>query len=46
LNDAWVHPGIAKFTFMQRALKKGRQKCIEILGREVVREALLEALGG
>jgi hypothetical protein len=40
LNDAWVHPGIAKFTFMQRALNKGRRKCIEILSREAVRQAL------
>ena len=35
LSDAWVHPGIAKFTFFERAIKKGREKCAEILAKEV-----------
>lgn len=26
MKDAWVHPGIAKFTFMERALRKSREK--------------------
>lgn len=35
-QDAWVHPGIAKFTFIQRAMKKGREKLAEIIQNEVV----------
>lgn len=26
MKDAWVHPGIAKFTFMERGIRKGREK--------------------
>jgi len=36
-QDAWVHPGIAKFTFVQRALKKGREQCATILRDEAVK---------
>jgi hypothetical protein len=31
LSDAWVHPGIAKFTFFETAIRKGRKACIEII---------------
>ena len=34
-NDAWVHPGIARFTFMQRAAKQGRERCIQMIKEEV-----------
>ena len=34
-HDAWVHPGIAKFTFVQRAARQGRESCIELLQGEV-----------
>jgi len=37
-QDAWIHPGIAKFTFMQRAIKKGRQACADILMEEVLEQ--------
>jgi len=40
IGQAWVHPGIARFTFMERAIKKGRQLCAEILGT-AFRDALL-----
>ena len=41
MADAWVHPGIARFTFIQRAIKKGRKKCAELLGGELLK-ALVE----
>lgn len=31
MADAWVHPGIARFNFMERALKKARKKVDEIM---------------
>jgi hypothetical protein len=39
MGEAWVHPGIARFTFIERAARKGRQKCAEI-----VAETFLDAL--
>jgi len=38
MGEAWVHPGITRFTFLQRAIRKGREKAAEILGREAVRQ--------
>ena len=35
LSDAWVHPGIAKFTFFETAIRKGRKACIEIVKAEI-----------
>ena len=35
-QDAWVHPGIAKFTFVQRAARKGREQCIGLIKQEVL----------
>jgi len=29
--DAWIHPGIAKFTFMQRAMRKGRKLWLQMI---------------
>jgi len=40
-SSAWIHPGIAKFTFMERGIKKGRELCAQILGEEVM-QALSE----
>tara|TARA_Y100000310_G_scaffold164863_1_gene164605 strand:+ start:2409 stop:3002 length:594 start_codon:yes stop_codon:yes gene_type:complete len=40
MKDAWIHPGIAKFTFMERGVRKGRKKCAE-----AVRNYLKEQLG-
>jgi hypothetical protein len=36
-QDAWVHPGIAKFTFVQRAIRKGRKQCAQILAQEIAK---------
>lgn len=36
-QDAWVHPGIAKFTFVQRAIKKSRDECARVIRDEVIR---------
>jgi len=36
LADAWVHPGIARFTFVQRAARQGREQCIAIIKQEVL----------
>jgi len=36
-SDAWVHPGIAKFTFFQRAIKKGRKASVEIIQEEIIK---------
>jgi len=37
IGDAWVHPGIAKFTFFEAAVRKGRQQMAQIIMAEVVR---------
>lgn len=31
LTNAWVHPGIAKFTFFETAIRNGRKACIDII---------------
>lgn len=41
-QDAWVHPGIARFTFVERAAKKGREQCIKILQEEVLKTVVQE----
>ena len=40
-RQAWVHPGIAKFTFIQRGIRKGLEGCIDIL-KEELREHLAQ----
>lgn len=40
-KDAWVHPGIARFTFVERALRKGRAACAKVVG-----EYLKEQMSG
>lgn len=35
-DKAWVHPGITRFTFMERAMKRGRQECAQMLGQAAV----------
>lgn len=41
-QDAWVHPGIARFTFVQRAARQGRERCIEIIKKEVLSTVVRE----
>lgn len=43
--DAWVHPGIARFTFAQRAARAGKKGCMEIIKGEAVK-ALIAEFGG
>lgn len=35
LTNAWVHPGIAKFTFFETAIRRGRKSCIEIVKAKI-----------
>jgi len=41
LANAWVHPGIAKFTFVQRAMKKSREECKKQL-MQMAKKAIIE----
>ena len=36
LANAWVHPGIARFTFIQRAARKAAKECAGIFGQAVI----------
>jgi len=40
VGDAWIHPGIAKYTFVQRAIKMAHEDTKRILAG-VIRDALL-----
>jgi hypothetical protein len=42
MQDAWVHPGIARFTFMERAVRTGKAGCVSILAAEVAKSLGLE----
>jgi len=33
--DAWIHPGIAKFTFAQRAMRNGKEACLGIISEYI-----------
>lgn len=37
MQDAWIHPGIAKFSFLERGIRKGRKRCADIIQQEVIR---------
>jgi hypothetical protein len=37
LKDAWVHPGIARFTFLENAIRKGRKMCARIIAAEMAK---------
>lgn len=43
LQDAWVHPGIARFTFVEKAMEEGRRACLEIIKEEAIK-ALISSL--
>lgn len=36
-GDAWVHPGFARHTFVQRGLQKGRKRMAEIATEEAIK---------
>lgn len=38
----WVHPGFKRYSFLQRGIRKGRQKAIEALTQEIVEGLLSE----
>jgi len=40
LGNAWIHPGFARHTFLQRGIRKGRDKAVELLAEEA-RKVLL-----
>jgi hypothetical protein len=42
IGDAWIHPGIARFTFYDTAVRKWRQQCADIVAKAVA-EAISEA---
>jgi hypothetical protein len=37
IGGAWVHPGIAKFTFFETALRKWKERCAQIVLDEMVK---------
>jgi hypothetical protein len=37
-EKAWIHPGIARNTFIQRGIRKGRQKAAEVIVAEVANQ--------
>lgn len=42
IGDAWVHPGIAKFTFFETAVRKWRLRCAQLIVEEMIRVANTE----
>jgi len=34
--NAWIHPGFARHTFLERGVRKGREQMMEVIGREAV----------
>jgi hypothetical protein len=37
-GDAWIHPGALKFHFIERGVKKGRKKVMEMLAQEAIKQ--------
>lgn len=44
-SEAWIHPGIAKFTFMERAIRKAKDRWSELIAEEVVKALTRESRG-
>lgn len=38
LNDAWIHPGFARHTFLARGIRKGQNQMLQIIGQEALKE--------
>lgn len=38
VSEAWIHPGFAKHGFVERGIKKGREKAAKIIVEEVARK--------
>ena len=45
-RDAWIHPGIARFTFVERAARKGREQCLAVIKQEVLSAVVREMSDG
>lgn len=41
-DKAWIHPGIARFTFAERAARKGKAACVEVIKREMAQMVIRE----
>ena len=39
-DDAWIHPGFARHTFMERGIRKARQQMAEIVAQEMIKKLL------
>jgi hypothetical protein len=37
-RDAWIHPGFARHTFLERGVRKGRQRMAQIMAAEVIKQ--------
>jgi hypothetical protein len=37
-EEAWVHPGVIKYHFINRGVKKGRKKAMKLLAQEVLKK--------
>lgn len=44
LGHAWIHPGFARHTFIQRGIRKGREKAMKILADEAMKAVLASDL--
>lgn len=40
LEDAWIHPGFARYTFIERGAKKGRARVIQEMAQEILDQAV------
>jgi len=36
MQNAWIHPGIAKFTFARRAVEKGKKQCLDAIAEQAL----------
>lgn len=41
MADAWIHPGVASFTFLEKAFKEGKIQAVKAIRREILHATLL-----
>ena len=41
-NNAWIHPGFAKYTFLARGIRKGREEAARMLAEEALMPLLAQ----
>ena len=39
-DKPWIHPGFLRYTFLERGIRKGREKAVRALAEEIVAELL------